>query len=117
MLNDKNVVLGITGGIAAYKAAELTRELLKRGATVKVIMTENAARFIGPLTLQTLSGNPVYSDMFSLAADSEIPHISLAQSADIIVVAPATANIIGKIASGIADDLLSTTIIATKAPC
>jgi len=116
MLKDKNVVLGITGGIAAYKAAELTRELLKRGATVKVIMTENAARFIGPLTLQTLSGNPVYSDMFSLAADSEIPHISLAQSADIIVVAPATANIIGKIASGIADDLLSTTIIATKAP-
>ncbi|MBW2631226.1 MAG: bifunctional phosphopantothenoylcysteine decarboxylase/phosphopantothenate--cysteine ligase CoaBC [Deltaproteobacteria bacterium] len=116
MLKNKNVVLGITGGIAAYKAAELTRELLKRGAEVKVIMTENAVRFIAPLTLQTLSGNPVYSDMFSLSGDAEIPHISLAQTADIIVVAPATANIIGKIASGIADDLLSTTIIATKAP-
>ena len=116
MLKNKNVVLGITGGIAAYKAAELTRDLVKREAGVKVIMTENAARFIAPLTLQTLSGNPVYSDMFSLAGDCEIPHISLAQTADIIVVAPATANIIGKIASGIADDLLSTTIIATKAP-
>ena len=116
MLKDKNIVLGITGGIAAYKAAELTREFIKRGAKVKVIMTENAAMFIGPLTLQTLSCNPVYSDMFSLAGDSEIPHISLAQTADIIVVVPATANIIGKIASGITDDLLSTTIIATKAP-
>ena len=116
MLKNKSVVLGITGGIAAYKAAELTRELLKRGAGVKVIMTENATRFITPLTLQTLSGNPVYSDMFSLAGDCEIPHISLAKTADIIVVAPATANIIGKIESGIADDLLSTTIIATKAP-
>ncbi|MEA3487396.1 MAG: bifunctional phosphopantothenoylcysteine decarboxylase/phosphopantothenate--cysteine ligase CoaBC [Thermodesulfobacteriota bacterium] len=116
MLKNKNVVLGITGGIAAYKAAELTRELVKREAGVKVIMTGNAVRFIAPLTLQTLSGNPVYSDMFSLAGDPEIPHISLAQTADIIVIAPATANIIGKIASGIADDLLSTTIIATKAP-
>jgi phosphopantothenoylcysteine decarboxylase/phosphopantothenate--cysteine ligase len=116
MLKDKNIILGITGGIAAYKAAELTREFVKRGAKVKVIMTENAAMFIGPLTLQTLSGNPVYSSMFFLAGDSEIPHISLAQSADIIVVAPATANIIGKIVSGIADDLLSTTITATKAP-
>ncbi|MEA1970151.1 MAG: bifunctional phosphopantothenoylcysteine decarboxylase/phosphopantothenate--cysteine ligase CoaBC [Thermodesulfobacteriota bacterium] len=116
MLKNKNVVIGITGGIAAYKAAELTREFVKREAGVRVIMTENATRFIAPLTLQTLTGNPVYSDMFSLAGDCEIPHISLAQTADIIVVAPATANIIGKIASGIADDLLSTTIIATKAP-
>jgi len=116
MLKNKKIVLGITGGIAAYKAAELTRELVKREAEVKVIMTENAARFIGPLTLQTLSGNPVYSDMFSLSGDWGIHHISLAQTADIIVIAPATANIIGKIASGIADDLLSTTIIATKAP-
>jgi len=116
MLKDKNIVLGITGGIAAYKAAELTRELIKRGATVHVIMTPNATRFITPLTLQTLSGNSVYSDMFSLTVDSEIPHISLAQAADIILVAPATANIIGKLASGIADDLLSTTIIATQVP-
>ena len=116
MLKDKNIVLGITGGIAAYKAAELTREFVKRGATVKVIMTPNATRFITPLTLQTFSGNPVYSDMFSLSGDWDIHHISLAQMADIIVVAPATANIIGKIASGIADDLLSTTITATRAP-
>ncbi|MBN2538848.1 MAG: bifunctional 4'-phosphopantothenoylcysteine decarboxylase/phosphopantothenoylcysteine synthetase, partial [Deltaproteobacteria bacterium] len=116
MLKDKNVVLGVTGGIAAYKAAELTREFVKRGAKVNIIMTRNAARFIGPLTLQTLSGNPVYHDMFSLSGDWDIHHISLAQSADILIVAPATANIIGKIASGIADDLLSTTITATKAP-
>lgn len=116
MLKDKNIVLGITGGIAAYKAAELTREFVKRGANVKIIMTPNATRFITPLTLQTLSDNPVYSDMFSLSGDWDIHHISLAQSADIIVVAPATYNIIGKIASGIADDFLSTTIAATKAP-
>ncbi len=116
MLKDKNIVLGITGGIAAYKAAELTREFVKRGAVVKVIMTPNATRFITPLTMQTLSGNPVYTDMFSLSGDWDIHHISLAQSADILIVAPATANIIGKIASGISDDLLSTTITATKAP-
>ncbi|HPQ44984.1 MAG TPA: bifunctional phosphopantothenoylcysteine decarboxylase/phosphopantothenate--cysteine ligase CoaBC [Syntrophales bacterium] len=116
MLKDKNIVLGITGGIAAYKTAELTRELVKRGARVKVIMTRNATRFIGPLTLQTLSCNPVYGDMFTLSGDWDIHHISLAQSADILIVAPATANMIGKIASGIADDLLSTTITATKAP-
>jgi len=116
MLKDKNIVLGITGGIAAYKAATLTREFVKRGAVVKVIMTPNATRFITPLTLQTLSGNPVYTDMFSLSGDWDIHHISLAQAADIVVIAPATYNIIGKIASGIADDLLSTTIAATKAP-
>ncbi|MBW2560620.1 MAG: bifunctional phosphopantothenoylcysteine decarboxylase/phosphopantothenate--cysteine ligase CoaBC [Deltaproteobacteria bacterium] len=116
MLKDKKIVLGITGGIAAYKAAILTREFIKRGATVKVIMTPNAARFITPLTLQTLSGNPVYTDMFSLSGDWDIHHISLAQAADIVVIAPATYNIIGKIASGIADDLLSTTVAATKAP-
>ncbi|MBN2396810.1 MAG: bifunctional phosphopantothenoylcysteine decarboxylase/phosphopantothenate--cysteine ligase CoaBC [Deltaproteobacteria bacterium] len=116
MLKDTKIVLGITGGIAAYKAAALTRELVKRGATVKVIMTMNATRFIAPLTLQTLSGNPVYTDMFSLSEEWDIHHISLAQAADIIVIAPATYNIIGKIASGIADDLLSTTVTATKAP-
>jgi len=116
MLKDKKIVLGITGGIAAYKAATLTREFVKRGATVKVIMTPNATRFIAPLTLQTLSGNPVYTDMFSLSGDWDIHHISLAQTADIVIIAPATYNIIGKIASGIADDLLSTTVAATKAP-
>lgn len=116
MLKDKKIVLGITGGIAAYKAATLTREFVKRGATVTVIMTPNATRFITPLTLQTLSGNPVYTDMFSLSGDWDIHHISLAQTADIVVIAPATYNIIGKIVSGIADDLLTTTVAATKAP-
>ncbi len=116
MLDNKNIVLGITGGVAAYKAAELTREFIKQGATVRVVMTENAAKFITPLTLQVLSGNHVYRDMFSPVGDDSIPHISLARNADIIVVAPATANIIGKIASGIADDLLSTTIMAARSP-
>lgn len=116
MLKGKKIVLGITGGIAAYKSAELTRELIKRGAEVKVIMTANATKFITPLTLQTLSGNPVYTDMFSLIEEYEIGHISLADEADILVIVPATANIIGKIASGLADDLLSTTVMATKAP-
>ncbi len=116
MLEGKRIVLGITGGIAAYKSAELTREFVKGGADVKVIMTRNATRFITPLTLQTLSGNPVYTDMFSITERSEISHITLAGEADIIIVAPATANIIGKIACGLADDLLSTTIMATKAP-
>ncbi len=116
MLKNKNIILGITGGIAAYKSAVLTRECVKQGAKVKVIMTRNATRFITPLTLQTLSGNPVYTDMFSLSGDWDIHHISLAQEADIIVIAPATYNMIGKIASGIADDLLSATVTATKAP-
>jgi len=116
VLKGKKIVLGITGGIAAYKAAELTRELVKQGAEVKVIMTDNATKFITPLTLQTLSGNPVYTDTFQLTGEWEIGHISLAQLPDIVIIAPATANIIGKIASGIADDLLSTTVMATKAP-
>ena len=116
MLKDKKIVLGITGGIAAYKSAELTREFVKMGADVKVIMTENATKFITPLTLQTLSENPVYTDMFLLTGEVKIDHISLADEADILIIAPATANIIGKIASGLADDLLSTTVMATKAP-
>ena len=116
MLKGKKILLGVTGGIAAYKAAELTRGLVKLGAQVKVIMTENASEFITPLTLQTLSGNPVYKDMFTLLEWSEIGHIALADYADLIVIAPATANVIGKIASGLADDLLTTTIMATKAP-
>ncbi len=116
MLKGKKILLGVTGGIAAYKSAEIIRGLVKRGAEVKVIMTRNAMEFITPLTLQTLCGNPVYSEMFSLIERSEIGHITLAQYADLIIVAPATANIIGKVASGIADDLLSTTIMAAKAP-
>ncbi|HOD34619.1 MAG TPA: bifunctional phosphopantothenoylcysteine decarboxylase/phosphopantothenate--cysteine ligase CoaBC [Syntrophales bacterium] len=116
MLEKKKIVLGITGGIAAYKAAELTREFVKRGASVHVIMTRNATAFLTPLTLQTLSGNAVYTDTFTLTGEWEIGHVSLADSADAVVVAPATANFIGKVAAGIADDLLTTMIMATQAP-
>jgi phosphopantothenoylcysteine decarboxylase/phosphopantothenate--cysteine ligase len=116
MLHGKKIILGITGSIAAYKAAELTRELVRRGADVKVVMTKNAAEFITPLTLQILSGNPVYLNMFSPIKDHDIAHISLASYADMMVIAPATANVIGKIASGLADDLLTTTVMTTKAP-
>ncbi|MEN6319011.1 MAG: bifunctional phosphopantothenoylcysteine decarboxylase/phosphopantothenate--cysteine ligase CoaBC [Syntrophaceae bacterium] len=116
MLKGKKVVLGITGGIAAYKSAELIRELVKRDASVRVIMTKNATEFITPLTLQTLSGYPVITDMFAPIKEFEMAHISLAEYAEILVIAPATANIIGKIASGIADDLLTTTVMVTKAP-
>ncbi len=116
MLKGKKIVLGITGGIAAYKSAELTRLFVKRGADVRIIMTAHAQKFITPLTLATLSGNPVSSDTFSLTSDWQIGHISLAEDTDLIVIAPATANIIGKIASGIANDLLSTTVMTTKAP-
>ena len=116
MLKGKKILLGVTGGIAAYKTAELTRDFIKGGADVKVVMTSNATKFISPLTLQTLSGNPVNTDMFSLTEDWEIGHISLADYPDLIVVAPATANIIGKVAAGIADDLLTSLIMATTKP-
>ncbi|MGP8154075.1 MAG: bifunctional phosphopantothenoylcysteine decarboxylase/phosphopantothenate--cysteine ligase CoaBC [Smithella sp.] len=116
MLTNKKIVLGITGGIAAYKAAELTRALVKEGASVKVIMTKSAMEFLTPLTLQTLSQNQVYTDMFMPADKFEMAHIALAEFADAFVIAPATANIIGKIASGIGDDLLSTTIMAEAKP-
>ncbi len=112
MLKGKKIVLGITGGIAAYKAAELTRALVKEGAHVKVIMTKNATEFISPLTMQTLSNNIVYTEMYLPQSQYDMAHITLAEFADAFVIAPATANIIGKIASGIADDLLSTTIMA-----
>jgi phosphopantothenoylcysteine decarboxylase / phosphopantothenate---cysteine ligase len=116
MLKDKKIVLGISGGIAAYKAAELTRGLIKEGVQVKVIMTKNALEFITPLTLQTLSREMVYTDMFTPAAEYDMAHIALAEFADGFVIAPATGNIIGKIACGIADDLLSTTIMAADKP-
>ena len=116
MLADKKIVLGVTGGIAVYKAAELVRELVRAKAQVYVIMTRSAQEFVTPLTFQTLSGNPVSTDLFSLIEESEIGHISLADRADLLVIAPATANIIGKIAGGIADDMLSTVVLATKAP-
>ena len=116
MLQDKKILIGITGGIAAYKACELIRECVRRGAFVKVVMTEHAKEFITPLSVQTLSRNTVFSDMFSLIRDYDIAHISLAEFADIAVLVPATANVIGKIASGIADDLLTTVFMATRAP-
>lgn len=116
MLKGKVVVLGVTGGIAAYKAVELLRLLTKAGATVHVIMTRSAMEFVTPLTFQTLSMNPVHTELFNLISEREIGHIALADRADLFVIAPATANLIGKLANGIADDLLSTTVMATKAP-
>jgi phosphopantothenoylcysteine decarboxylase/phosphopantothenate--cysteine ligase len=115
-LQGKEVVLGVTGGIAAYKACEIIRELVKLGANVHVILTASGAQFITPLTLQTLSKNPVVSDLFNLIQESEIGHVALAQRAHLLLVAPATANIIGKIRNGIADDMLSTVTMATTAP-
>jgi len=115
MFKDKNILIGITGGIAAYKSADLTSRLIKLGANVKVIMTANATKLIQPLTFQSLTGSPVYVDTFQSTERWDIEHIALAKWADIFVIAPATANIIGKAASGIADDLLTTTILATEA--
>lgn len=116
MLKGKEIVLGVTGGIAVYKAVELLRLLVKAGATVHVVMTKGAKQFVTPLTFQTLSGNPVHSELFNLISEQEIGHISLAERADLFIIAPATANCIGKLACGIADDLLTTTVMATRAP-
>ena len=116
MLADKKIILGVCGGIAAYKAIELLRLLTKAGADVHVIMTRAAREFVAPLTFQTLSSNPVHTELFNLIAEREIGHISLAERADLFIVAPATANVVGKIAAGIADDMLTTTVMATKAP-
>lgn len=115
-LAGKEIVLGVTGGIAAYKACEIVREFVKLGANVHTILTASGARFITPLTLQALSKNPVVTDLFDLIQESEIGHISLAQRAHLLLVAPATANAIGKIRNGIADDMLSTVAMATAAP-
>ncbi len=116
MLSNKEIIVGITGGIAAYKAAELVRILTKKGAKVHVVMTRNAMEFVTPLTFQTLSGNPVTHEMFELIEGSKIGHIALSDLADQLVIVPATANIIGKIANGIADDFLSTMVMATRVP-
>ncbi len=116
VLAGKEIVLGVTGGIAAYKACEILRELTGEGANVRTILTASGARFITPLTLQTLSKNPVVTDLFDLWSEAEIGHISLAQRADLLLIAPATANILGKIRGGIADDMLSTVVMATDAP-
>ncbi|GGM21001.1 phosphopantothenoylcysteine decarboxylase [Paraliobacillus quinghaiensis] len=115
MLNGLRIVLGVTGGIAAYKACALTSKLVQKGAEVKVIMTEGAQEFVTPLTFQALSRNPVYTDTFDEKDAKEIAHIDIADWADLFILAPTTANMIGKIANGIADDMLSTTILATEA--
>ena len=116
MYRDKRILLGVSGGIAAYKAVELLRLLVKAGAEVHVVMTRHAQEFVTPLTFQTLSGNPVHCELFNLIQEREIGHIALADRADLCIVAPATANVVGKVANGIADDLLTTTLMATKAP-
>ncbi len=116
MLKGKEIVLGVTGGIAAYKAAEFVRLLVKEEVSIHVVMTRNAQEFITPLTFQTLSGNPVVTDPFALIEEQKIGHIALADLAELIVILPATANIIGKIANGIADDFLSTMVMASRAP-
>jgi phosphopantothenoylcysteine decarboxylase/phosphopantothenate--cysteine ligase len=115
MLKGKNIVLGVTGGIAVYKAADLVSKLVKQGANVDVIMTEGATKFVTPLTFQTMSQNVVHTEMFGLITDFDVEHISLAKRADIILIAPATANTIGKIANGIADNMLTTVVMASKA--
>lgn len=115
-LENKNILLGVTGGIAAYKTLELVRLLVKHNALVNVVMTAHAEKFVGKMSFQALSGNPVLSDTFDLIAGAEIKHISIPDNADIAVVAPATANFIGKLAHGIADDMLTTMMLAMTKP-
>lgn len=114
-MRNKNVLLGVSGGIAAYKACDLTSKLTQQGANVKVIMTKSATEFVSPLTFQALSRNPVYIDTFDEKDPSKIAHIDIADWAEIAIIAPATANVIGKLANGIADDMLTTTLLATRA--
>lgn len=116
VIENKNIIVGVSGGIAAYKACDLVRKLVLGGADVRVVMTKNAQQFVTPLTFQTLSNNRVSIDLFDLQRESEISHIALADNADLIVVAPATATLIGKAANGIADNLLNAIILATKSP-
>jgi len=116
ILEGKHIVLGVTGGIAAYKSVELLRILIKNGADVRVLMTKNASWFVGPLTFEALSGKPVCTDLFQAGHNARIGHIAWAEEASAVLVAPATANIIGKIAAGIADDALTTFLLAVTAP-
>jgi phosphopantothenoylcysteine decarboxylase/phosphopantothenate--cysteine ligase len=116
MLKDKTIVLGITGGIAAYKAADLASKLTQAGAKVEVVMTEAATKFITPLTLRNITRRPVVTNMFELASEYSVEHVALAEAADVVVIAPATANTIARLAAGIADDMLGTVVLATEAP-
>ena len=116
VIQKKNIILGVSGGIAAYKSVELLRLLVKQGASVRVMMTKNAQWFVGPLTFEALSGQPVCTDLFEKNDDASIRHIQWAEVADAVVIAPATANIIGKLSGGIADDALSTFMLAVTCP-
>jgi len=116
MVRDKTIVLGITGSIAAYKAVELASKLTQDGAKVDVVMTKSAQEFVTPLTFRSVTNRPVVTEMFDLESEFGIEHVSLAERADLIVIAPATANVIAKLATGIADDILGCTLLATKAP-
>lgn len=116
MMKGKRILLCVSGGIAVYKAVALTSKLVQAGAEVKVMMTASAREFVTPLTFQALSRNPVYTDTFDEKDPSVIAHIDLADWPDLILVAPATANMIGKIANGLADDMISTTLLAATAP-
>lgn len=116
MLKGKNIILGITGGIACYKAAELTSLLIKQHADVHVIMTAGAMEFMSPLTFEALTGNRVHTDIFDRDSGTEIPHISLSGKADALIIAPATANVIAKLAHGMADDMLTSTVLAATCP-
>ncbi len=116
MLTGKKVVLGVTGSIAAYKTANLASMLVKQNCRVQAVMTEHAAQFISPVTFETLTSQPCLTDTFTRQAPVEIHHLTLGQTADLLLIAPATANILGKIAHGIADDLLTSTVIAATCP-
>ena len=116
MLANKTIVLGITGGIAAYKAADIASKLTQAGAAVEVVMTESATKLITPLTLRNITGRPVVTDMFELASEYSVEHIALAEAADAVLIAPATANTIAKLAVGIADNMLGCVVLATRAP-
>jgi phosphopantothenoylcysteine decarboxylase/phosphopantothenate--cysteine ligase len=116
MFKRKTIVIGVCGGIAAYKACDLVSRLKKLNAEIKVIMTKSATEFVSPMTFQTLSSNKVCIEMFETVDHWDVEHISIAKAADVFLVVPATANVIGKIAGGIADDMLTTTIMATTAP-
>ncbi|UCD22572.1 MAG: bifunctional phosphopantothenoylcysteine decarboxylase/phosphopantothenate--cysteine ligase CoaBC [Chloroflexota bacterium] len=116
MFRNKVIVLGVTGSIAAYKAAEIASQITQAGAKVNVILTEEAVKFISPVTFRAITGRPVVTEMFDLASEFSIEHVSLAKAADVVVIAPATANAIAKLAAGIADDMLCCTVLATKAP-
>ena len=116
MIGNKTIVLGITGGIAAYKAADIASKLTQVGARVEAVITESATKFITPLTLRNITGRPVVTDMFELASEYSVEHVALAEAADVVVIAPATANTIAKLTAGIADNMLCCVVLATEAP-